>query len=158
MPTSTTSSRPAKVPPRWVVRSAWAIHRAIYRLTGGRSGLSRPRPGHYGMLRLRTVGRRTGKERGVIVAYYLDGDAYIVIAMNGWAPQHPAWLHNLRAEPRAIIDTLDGKRRIIAREAHGEERQRLWDGYKAYSPGAGLDEYSVGRPVEAPVVVLDPVG
>jgi hypothetical protein len=28
----TKATRPASLPPRWVVRSAWAIHRAIYSL------------------------------------------------------------------------------------------------------------------------------
>ena len=149
--------RPAHVPPRWFVRSAWAIHRAIYRLSGGRRGLSRPRPGHYGMLRLRTTGARSGVERAVIVAYYLEGDAYVTVAMNGWAPEHPAWLHNLRAHPDAAVDTVDGPRRVVAREAAGGERQRLWDGYRDYSTGPSLDEYTVGRALAAPVVVLDPV-
>lgn len=158
MTTDTAPLRPARVPPRWVVRTAWAIHRGIYRVTGGASGLSRPRPGQYGMLRLRTTGARSGAERAVIVAYYLDGDAYVTIAMNGWAPTHPAWLHNLRAHPDAFVDTIDGERRVVAREATGAERQRLWDGYREYSTGPSLDDYSVGRAIPAPVVVLDPVG
>lgn len=158
MTPTTTRTRAASVPPRVVVRAAWAIHRAIYRLSRGARGLSRPRPGRYGMLRLRTTGARSGVERAVIVAYYLDGDAYVTVAMNGWAAEHPAWLHNLRAHPEAFVDTVDGPHPVRAREATGEERQRLWDGYDAYSPGASLDDYSVGRVREAPVVVLDPVG
>jgi len=158
MTTDVAATRPARVPPRWVVRAAWAIHRAIYRISGGTRGLTRPRPGHYGMLRLRTTGARSGVERAVIVAYYLDGDAYVTVAMNGWAAEHPAWLHNLRAHPDAVIDTVDGSRKVVARETGGAERQRLWDGYRAYSTGPSLDEYSVGRVLPAPVVVLDPVG
>ena len=109
------------------------------------------------MLRLRTTGARSGVERAVIVAYYLEGDAYVTVAMNGWAPEHPAWLHNLRAHPDAAVDTVDGPRRVVAREAAGGERQRLWDGYRDYSTGPSLDEYTVGRALAAPVVVLDPV-
>lgn len=155
---ATTPLRRAGVPPRVIVRAAWAIHRAIYRLSGGARGLSRPRAGHYGMLRLRTVGARSGRERAVIVAYYLDDDAYVTVAMNGWAAAHPAWLFNLRAHPEIDVDTVDGVRRVVARETSGAERQRLWDGYRAYSSGASLDEYAVGRVLDAPVVVLDPVG
>lgn len=155
MPTSPTNPA-ARVPPRWVVRAAWAIHRAIYRVSGGRRGLTRPRPGHYGMMRLRTVGRRSGVERAVIISYYLDGDALVSIAMNGWAEAHPGWLYNLRANPRAIVDLVDGERTVIAREAHGDERQRLWDGYGEYEPGPSLDDYSALRSTLTPIVVFEP--
>jgi deazaflavin-dependent oxidoreductase (nitroreductase family) len=153
VPTSPTSPA-ARIPPRWVVRGAWKIHRAIYKVTGGRRGLTRPRPGHYGMLRLRTIGRTSGVERAVIVAYYLDGDRFVTIAMNGWADAHPAWLLNLRAHPEATVDLVDGTRKVVAREAHGDERQRLWDGYANYS--SGLDDYATLRKTEAPVVILEP--
>jgi deazaflavin-dependent oxidoreductase (nitroreductase family) len=156
MPASPTNPA-ARIPPRWVVRAAWVIHRAIYRLSGGRRGLARPRPGHYGMLRLRTVGRRSGVERAVIIAYYLDGDSFVTIAMNGWADAHPAWLFNLRANPYASVDLVDGRRAVIARETHGDERQRLWDGYRAYSTGPSLDDYATLRTTRAPVIVLEPL-
>lgn len=148
----------ARIPPRWVVRAAWAIHRAIYRVTDGRRGLTRPRPGHYGMMRLRTVGARTGVERAVIISYYLDGDTLVTIAMNGWAEAHPGWLYNLRANPHAIVHLVDGERTVIAREAQGDERQRLWDGYEAYSPGPSLDDYSALRSTITPIVVFEPAG
>jgi deazaflavin-dependent oxidoreductase (nitroreductase family) len=108
------------------------------------------------MLRLRTVGRRSGAERAVIVSYYLDGDAMVTIAMNGWADAHPAWLYNLRAEPHAIVDLVDGERAVVAREAQGAERQRLWDGYARYSPGPSLDDYATLRSTVTPVVVFEP--
>ena len=51
--------RTATLPPRLVVRTAWVLHRALYRFSGGRIGLRPPEPGNkFGMLRLRTVGRR----------------------------------------------------------------------------------------------------
>lgn len=106
-----------KVPPRWVVRTAWVVHRALYRATGGRLGLSRPRPGKYGMLRLHTVGRRSGRPRAVIVAYYEDGADLITMAMNGWDEPHPAWWLNLRAHPEASVDLPGGTRSVVAREA-----------------------------------------
>ena len=62
-------SKPS-VPPRWFVRTAWVVHRALYRVTGGRFGLARPRSGSYGMLRLHTTGRRSGEPRVAILAYY----------------------------------------------------------------------------------------
>jgi deazaflavin-dependent oxidoreductase (nitroreductase family) len=154
MPASPTNPA-ARIPPRWVVRAAWLIHRAIYRVSGGKRGLARPRPGHYGMMRLRTLGRRSGAERAVIISYYLDGDALVSIAMNGWAEAHPGWLYNLRANPRAVVDMVDGERTVIAREAQGAERLRLWDGYGDYEPGPSLDDYSALRSTVTPIVVFE---
>ena len=51
----------APLPPRWFIRLAWAAHRAIYSITGGRRGLKRPTDDQWGMMRVRTVGR-TGAE------------------------------------------------------------------------------------------------
>ena len=42
-------------------------------------------------MRLVTVGRRTGKEREAIVAYFEDGSNIVTMAMNGWAKGRPAW-------------------------------------------------------------------
>lgn len=146
-----------KVPPRWFVRSAWVVHRALYRATGGRFGLTRPRPGKYGMMRLHTVGRRSGQPRVAIVAYYEDGVDLVTMAMNGWAEEHPQWWRNLRANPDATVDLPDGSRRVRAREARGVERERLWAGFDAYSEGPTMAEYARLRARETPVVVLEPV-
>lgn len=149
-------SKPS-VPPRWFVRTAWVVHRALYRVTGGRFGLARPRSGSYGMLRLHTTGRRSGEPRIAILAYYEDGPDVILMAMNGWADPHPAWWLNLRAHPDASIDLPDGSRRVRAREAHGGERERLWAGWDAYSRGTPMDDYATLRSRRTPMIVLEPV-
>ena len=56
-----TSSQRKRLPPRWFIRIAWAVHRAITRLTGGRRGLWLAKPGKWGTMRLTTVGRRPGR-------------------------------------------------------------------------------------------------
>ena len=68
-----------RTPPRWLVKSFWVGHRAVYRLSGGRFGLRRVKPGGSGMLRLQTLGRRSGEVRSAIVGYIEDGDAVIVL-------------------------------------------------------------------------------
>jgi hypothetical protein len=73
-----------RLPPRWVVVSAWVIHRAIHRLSGGRMGLWPPKPNRWGTMRLTTLGRRSGKKRSVILGYYEDGPNLVTMAMNGW--------------------------------------------------------------------------
>ncbi len=125
-PTRPTPSGPASLPPRWVIRSAWAAHRGLLRATGDRVGLTRPTPGgRFGMLRLRTTGGRTGQERAVVVGYVEDGDRLVTLAMNGWDAADPAWWLNLQACPEASVDLVDGSRRVVAREADGEERDHL---------------------------------
>ena len=99
----------AKLPPRCVIRTAWVLHRALYRFSGGRVGLSRPTPAsRFGMLRLTTVGRRSGQPRVAIVGYYEDGPNLVTLAMNGWAEAEPAWWLNLQAHPDTVVE-LDGR-------------------------------------------------
>lgn len=142
------------LPPSWFIRIAWAVHRAIYRLTGGRRGLWRPSPGKWGTVRLTTVGRRSGKERVAILGYYEDGPNLVTLAMNGWMKPEPAWWLNLQAHPDATVELKGETRRIHARAASGAERERLWARWREH--GAGLDEYAARRPTETAVVVLEP--
>ena len=146
-----------RLPPRWFIRLAWVVHRAIYRFTGGRRGLRVPTPGRFGMMRLTTVGRRSGQARAVILGYYEDESNLVTLAMNGWGAGEPAWWLNLRARPDASVTLKDGARPVRARAAQGEERQRLWDGFGAYSGwGTDLNAYARLRPSETAVVVLEP--
>lgn len=141
------------LPPRWVVRSAWLIHRAIHRLTGGRIGLWTPEPDNWGTLRLTTVGRRSGKRRSTIVGYLEDGPNLVSLAMNGWADAEPAWWLNLQAHPDAHVDLPDGSREVRARKAEGEERARLWARWNAIDD---YDGWAARRSRETAVVVLEP--
>ncbi|HEU4489933.1 MAG TPA: nitroreductase/quinone reductase family protein [Jiangellales bacterium] len=143
-----------RVPPRWFVRGAWKVHRALYRVTRGRLGLWRPKPGGWGTARLTTVGRRTGRQRGVLVGYIEDGPNLVTMAMNGWADGEPAWWLNLQASPDATVDTVDGPRAVRARAAEGEERARLWARWTEVN--RELDGYAALRSGETAVVVLEP--
>ena len=144
-----------KLPPRWFVRLAWAVHRAYYRLTGGRRGLWRPKTGKWGTLRLQTVGRHSGKERSAILGYIEDGTNLVTTAMNGWANAEPAWWLNLQAHPDARVDLADGSHAVRARAAEGDERSRLWARWREV--GSHVDAYSNLRSSETAVVVLEPL-
>ena len=100
---SNENKQQARVPPRWFVRLAWYTHRGLYRVTGGRLGLWRPKGNRWGTLRLTTTGRRTGQERSVILGYIEDGPNLVTMAMNGWAEEEPAWWLNLQAHPAASV-------------------------------------------------------
>lgn len=145
--------RAARLPPRWVVRSAWTIHRAFYRLTRGRRGLWRPKPGNWGALRITTIGRRTGEARSTIVGYLEDGPNLVTLAMNGWADAEPAWWLNLQAHPDVRVDLADGSRQVRARKAVGEERARLWARWNELDD---YDAWAARRSRETAVVILEP--
>ena len=120
------SPKAPTLPPSWFIRLAWAIHRAMYRITGGRRGLWKPKPGKWGTIKLTTVGRKTGKEREAIVGYFEEGPNLVTMAMNGWMEAEPAWWLNLQAHPDARVELKDGTRAVRGRAAVGEEHERLW--------------------------------
>ena len=144
----------ARLPPRWFVRTAWVVHRGLYRVTGGRIGLWQPKPDKWGTMRLTTTGRRTGQERSVILGYYEDGPNVVTMAMNGWADDEPAWWLNLQAHPVASVDLPGGRRMVRGRAAEGDERSRLWDRWRQID--ARLDDLAALRSGETAVVILEP--
>ncbi len=143
-----------RLPPRWFIRLAWSVHRGLYRVFGGRVGLWRPRTDGWGTLRLTTTGRRTGRQRSVILGYVTDGPDLVTLAMNGWGEGEPAWWLNLRAHPDATVDLVDGRRLVRAHAATGDERLRLWARWREID--TNLDAYAALRPSETAVVVLRP--
>jgi deazaflavin-dependent oxidoreductase (nitroreductase family) len=146
--------RAPRLPPRWVIRLVWSAHRAVCRVTGGRVGLWRPKRGRWGTARLTATGRRTGRQRSVIVGYFEDGPNLVTLAMNGWADAEPAWWLNLKAHPDATVDLVQESRPVRARVAEGEERSRLWARWRDID--RQLDAYAAMRSSETAVVILEP--
>ena len=144
-----TEKRPT-LPPNWFIHIAWAVHRAIYRWTGGRRGLWRAKPGKWGTFRLHTVGRRSGRERIAILGYHPDGRNIVTVAMNGWMEGHPDWWLNLQAEPDATIELKGETLKVHARAAVGEERERLWGLFPDATP------FVAHRKTQTDIVVLEP--
>ena len=142
-----------RTPPRVVVRTFWLLHRALLRFSGGRIGL-RPPGKAFGMLRLTTVGRRSGQSRVAIVGYYEDGPNLVTLAMNGWAEADPAWWLNLQAQPDTTVELKDGLRAVRGRAATGEERDRLWARWGEFSPD--YDASAAMRSGKTAIVVLEP--
>jgi len=154
---TTASKQEATVPPRPLIRTFWAVHKTIVRLSNGRIGLWRPKAGkRFGVMGLKTRGRRSGAERLVIVGYFEDGPNLVTLAMNGWADAEPAWWLNLRARPDAVVLLPTGARAVRARAAQQEERQRLWAKVVEY-PGWGddLDGLAARRSMNTTVVVFE---
>jgi deazaflavin-dependent oxidoreductase (nitroreductase family) len=140
--------------PRWFIRLFWALQRGVYAITGGRFGLRSATADRWGMMRLKTIGRRTGKERTAILGYFEDGPDLVTMAMNGWADPEPAWWLNLQAHPDTTVDLPGGTRAVHAHAADKDERPRLWARWATYDKG--LDSYAAMRSRETAVVILSP--
>ncbi len=126
------------------------VHTVAYRLTGGLVGHNIP--GVPPMLLLDHVGAKSGRRRTSPLVYLEDGDNIALVASKGGHPRHPAWYHNLRANPRTKI-LFDGARsEMVARELDGEERER-WDerGIEIYP---GWVQYRKRAPRTIPVIEL----
>jgi F420H(2)-dependent quinone reductase len=149
--------KPAPYVPRWLVRTIWIVHRAAYSLTRGRFGLRPATDSQWGMLRLRTVGRKSGRERVAIVGFLQDGLNVVIPAMNGWADPEPAWWLNLQANPDATVELPDSSSRAVtARAAVGDERARLWATFVGLGSSAFSDASAAKRSRETAIVILEP--
>lgn len=80
----------------------------------------------------------------MIIGYLEDGADLVGLATSGWEEGHPAWWLNLEAHPDAVVRPAGrGLRPVRAREAVGEERERLWHRWAAVDHG--LDGYAARR-------------
>jgi deazaflavin-dependent oxidoreductase (nitroreductase family) len=129
----------------WVTR----IHRAVYERSGGRLGA---RLAGLEMVLLTTTGRKSGLPRTLPLACFRDGDDWIVVASNDGQDHHPAWWHNLRADPRARARLGREVRDVVAHEAEGAERERLWPWLEQQNPAYARYARKTERRI--PVVVL----
>ena len=105
------------------------------------------------ILLLTTTGGRTGRRTTVPLGYSVDDDGRVfVVASKAGAPRHPAWFHNLRANPSVTVELGRGSFQAQAIVTTGEERDRL---YRRVA-GDG-NEYEKNTDRVFPVVVLDGV-
>jgi deazaflavin-dependent oxidoreductase (nitroreductase family) len=106
------------------------------------------------LLLLHHTGARSGKSRVNPLAYQSDDGRYVVFASKGGAPTNPDWYHNLKAQPDVSIevgtDTID----VVASEAIGEERERLYRTQAERTPQFAEYERQTERVI--PVIVLTP--
>ncbi|MDA0352862.1 MAG: nitroreductase family deazaflavin-dependent oxidoreductase [Chloroflexi bacterium] len=102
------------------------------------------------------TGNKTGAVRKTPLMRVADGKNYVLIGSKGGAPQHPVWVHNLRANPAVEIrDAADVKSYRIREVADDAERSRLWAiGVEAFPPYA---EYQTRTERKIPVFLAEPV-
>lgn len=133
------------------------VHTFVYRATGGRIGPHIPGVGFGSgrILLVDHVGAKSGKKRTSPLLYFADGDNVVVVASKGGFPKHPAWFHNLMANPDTEVQIGREHRKVHARVATSEERKRLWPiAVKMYPGYEDYQARSKGR--EIPLVVLEP--
>ena len=122
-----------------------------FRANGGHvtSGPFAGRP----VLLLTTTGAKSGERRLAPVVYSGDGDAYVIVASKAGAPTHPAWYHNLLANPVVTVEVGRETFEARARVTVGAERDRLFAERVATSPN--FAEYQRRTTRVIPVVVLE---
>jgi deazaflavin-dependent oxidoreductase (nitroreductase family) len=131
---------------------ATRVHTLVYRLSGGLLG-SRV-PGGPPMLLLEHVGAKTRKKRTNPLVYLRDGENIVIVASKGGSPRHPAWFHNLQANPDATAQVGSRRMPVRARVATSEERSALWpEVTKLYR---GYEAYQRRTSREIPLVILEP--
>lgn len=123
----------------------------LLKRTGGRLSSIVGQP----VLLVQHTGARTGAARETPLVYATDGPNIVLIASNGGAPHHPAWYHNLVAHPDVGVVAAGRSGRYRAREAQGEERERLWRLATGVYPGYDTYQARAGRRA-IPVLVLEP--
>ena len=128
-------------------------HVRRYRETGGEVGHDWKRGSK--ILLLTTKGRKSGEPRTTPLIYENVGDAYVVVASKGGAPEHPGWYANLAKTPEVELQVRDEVFPAHARVADGEERERLWT--LAAQQWPAYDDYAKKTEREIPVVVLERV-
>jgi len=130
------------------------VHRAILKLSFGKAGY---KVSGMHVLELTTTGRKSGEQRAVMLTSPLqEGDTIIVIASRGGDPTHPAWYHNLVANPDVQVAWRDEPAKPMkARTANPEERARLWPIITKHHRNYAGYQKKTDR--EIPVVLLEPV-
>ncbi len=106
------------------------------------------------MVLVTTVGAKSGQQRTTPLVYLPEGDRVVIFASAAGAPTHPAWYHNLVANPSVIAEVGDQRYEATANVITGDERDRLYAEQVTRMPGFGEYEKKAGARL-IPVVALD---
>ena len=133
-----------------LIKLFWQLHLKIYLWSKGRVGnVIRGLP----ILVLTTKGKRTGLTRQNALMYLPYGKHFVVIASNLGDEKHPAWWVNLKAEPTASVQIKDAHYTVRAREAQGDEREKLWQAIA--EKNTDYEQYRTWTSRHIPVVILE---
>ena len=128
-----------------------ALDRTLHKMSRGRTSASRVL-GAFPLLWLGTVGARSGQPRNHPLAAIPLGEDLALIGTNFGSGTIPAWVHNLRARPTALITYNDATTQVVAREANPSEIEVAFAVADGIYPGFTKYRRQVGTPI--PVFVL----
>jgi deazaflavin-dependent oxidoreductase (nitroreductase family) len=106
------------------------------------------------VLLLTSTGAKSGQQRTTPVMYLPDGDRFVIFASKAGADTHPAWFHNLVANPAATVEVGSDAVQAEAVVTQGEERDRLYRKQAELYPQFADYESKTSRVI--PVVALQP--
>lgn len=144
----------ASRPGSWLLmKTVPGLDRWMMRRSNGQRSFSSALAG-LDVVTLKTVGAKSGEERSTPILAIPDGANYLLIASNFGQAKNPSWYYNLSAHPRARLVIGETTHELVARELHGEERERAWQ--RAVDLYAGYTAYARRTDRVIPVFVLEP--
>ncbi len=88
------------------------------------------------MILIHQIGAKSGVERvAPLVHFPEDDDHTVIVASAGGAPNHPAWYHNLKANPKIEVEVGAETYTVVADEITGPERDEVWERVTTTAPG-----------------------
>ena len=134
--------------------TAWVAEQvALYESSGGTEGTTLRSTG-LPVIIVTNRGWKTGAIRKTPLMRVADGNSYILVASQGGAPKHPAWYHNLKADPNIKIRDKTDVYSMRCREVSDpNERARLWKiAVEAFPP---YQEYEDKTERQIPVFIAE---
>jgi len=134
----------------------WLSPLGVWVMRRTKGGITRP--WKVDALLLTTRGRRSGRERTVVVQFFPDGESMIVAAANDGGTAHPGWYFNLKAQPMARVEVMGRTFAVRAEELPADDAAAAWalvlkrdPSYERYARAAGDRTIPVLRlvPIEA---------
>jgi deazaflavin-dependent oxidoreductase (nitroreductase family) len=123
----------------------------IFRRTNGAIA----RPWKVDALVLTSRGRRSGRERTVVLRYFPDGEAMILAAANDGGTTHPGWYYNLAAEPTARVEIEGRTLDVRAEELPPWEAAGWWQQIVRIQPN--YERFARATTRRIPILRLTPI-
>lgn len=101
-----------------------------------------------------TRGVKSGKVRKTPLMRVEHDGAYALVASKGGAPEHPAWYHNLVADPEITVHDGPEPFDAVARQVDGDEYDAWWERAVAVFPT--YEEYKAKTDRKIPIFVAEP--
>jgi F420H(2)-dependent quinone reductase len=126
------------------------INTLLLQLSRGRIG---SKLGKQTILILHTIGRKSGQDRAIPIAYFDYESHYLIVASNWGKDRQADWYLNLKKDPHAKLEVNGKTVSVVAHEAQGEEYDRLWKFATEHHPP--YLEYQKMTTRHIPIVVFE---